>query len=154
MAPENRSHCSFFISRTRLNAINNTPAQQIPRLFVRSILGLLQLRIQRNAPLPAESLRRNDVPHVHRNQISRQKIKRIALIRTPAAPPRARITATIFEHRRLHLDPHKMPFMLSEAEGASPAPPGASRLAAFARRGIPNRRCSPITDANPYLMSS
>src|SRR5438094_10493876 len=61
MAPENRSHCSFFISRTRLNAIYNTTPQQMPRLFVGSILGLLQLRIQRNAPLPAESLSRNDV---------------------------------------------------------------------------------------------
>src|SRR6266446_9253188 len=99
MAPENRGHCSFLISRTRLNAIYNATPQQMPRLFVRSILGLLQLRIQRNAPLPAESLSRNDVPHVHRNQISRQKIKRIALIRTPAAPHRARKTTAILEHR-------------------------------------------------------
>src|SRR5580692_10259150 len=83
----------------------------MPSLFKLSILRLLQPRIKRDTSLPSKLLRRNDVPDILRNQISRQKIKRVTLIRPTAPAHRARITTPVHEHRRLHLHPPKLPFI-------------------------------------------
>ncbi len=81
----------------------------MPSFLKLPILRLLQPRIKRNTPLPPKLLRRDDVPQILRNQISRHKIKRITHIRPATPAHRARITTPVHKHRRLHLHPPKLP---------------------------------------------
>jgi hypothetical protein len=71
----------------------------MPSLLVRPILRLLQLRIFSELHPQFETIHRQDVPKVQRDQIRRYKIKRIARVLPPPPTHRNHVPSAIQEHR-------------------------------------------------------